>query len=132
RLYDPLERHRERVRYVFVHLGDRLDDGKPMFVFAHVLCPHVPFAFNADGSPLELDSSKSVVVNHDRLSDVGDANRDALVAAYRGQIQFVNRNVERVVDEILRHARKPPIIVLQSDHGSEMTLDEANPSSTGI
>jgi hypothetical protein len=115
------------VRYVLDHLADRLSDGRPLFVFAHVLCPHTPFAFEADGRPLP----KSQVILDDRLGS-GGVKRDALVKAYRSQVQFVNERIETAIAAILARSRTPPIIILQSDHGSEMTLNQSNPSAAGI
>lgn len=126
RFYDPIELHRQRVRYVFEHLADRFGDDMPKFVFAHILCPHTPFAFEADGTAVE----KSQVLLDDRLT--GGASRAALVKGYTSQIQYVNHEIDRAIADILAHSRKPPIIILQSDHGSEMTLSQTNPSEAGI
>jgi hypothetical protein len=128
RLYDPIELHRQRVRYVFDHLADRLGDGTPLFVFAHILCPHTPFAFEADGTSVQ----KSQVILDDRLASHGEGSRNALVKAYRSQVQFVNQRIESAIATILARSPRPPIIILQSDHGSEMTLDQSNPSAAGI
>src|SRR5581483_2484633 len=109
RLYDGLELHRERVEYVFDHLADKFADGSPLFVFAHILCPHTPFVFEADGTP----TPRQDVILDDRLSNAGESRRGAIIKGYRDQIQFVNRRIETVIDAILAHASKPPIIIVQ-------------------
>nr|MBA3660061.1 sulfatase-like hydrolase/transferase [Gemmatimonadales bacterium] len=83
--------------------------GRPTFTFAHFLAPHGPYVFDADcrttvnvptGSPPVKDRS----------------------AAYIGMIRCIDRMVLTTVTEILRKSTVPPIILLQSDHGSK-TLD---------
>jgi hypothetical protein len=45
--------HRERVLFTFEQLGKLAGKPGPKFVFAHVLSPHPPFVFNAQGQPVE-------------------------------------------------------------------------------
>jgi len=132
RFYDPLELHRQRVSYVLDHLADRFDHDAPLFVFAHVYCPHPPFIFGPDGAPVRKDTSRPPVVFDGDVGGIGEADRGAVVKAYREQVQFVNRRIERAIAAILANAPRPPIIVLQSDHGSNLTLDQVNPSAAGI
>jgi hypothetical protein len=132
RLYDPLELHRQRVSYVLDHLADRFEHDAPLFVFAHVYCPHPPFVFGPDGAPVRRDSSKPRVLFGDDVGGVSEADRDAVVRAYRDQVQFVNRRILSAIEAILARAPRPPLIVLQADHGSNMTLDQSNPSAAGI
>lgn len=89
--------HRSGVLYAFETLGNMPDmpdiDGRPKFVFAHILSPHVPYVFNRDGSPPE-----------------GKGN-------YLDQLIFVNGKTMTLVDELLTKSGTPPIIILQGDHG---------------
>ena len=43
--------------------------------------------------------------------------------AYRDQAAFITRRIEETIDRILAESPEPPIIILQSDHGSELNLD---------
>jgi len=74
----------------------------PKFVFAHIICPHWPFVFDADGRRIE-----PVDWRH-------DTDR---VKKWLDQITFVNKKLEIMVDEILESSAAPPIIILQGDHG---------------
>lgn len=85
----------------------------PRFVFAHVLVPHPPFLFGPDGEPLDTDP--------------GFQPRD-WSSYYVGQLEFVTKKVEVLVDEILSGAETPPIIILQADHGSKSIREEGDPS----
>ncbi len=80
----------------------------PRFVFSHILPPHPPYLFDRDGNPLERAE----------LEMTGDVwkNREG----YLEQLRFVNRRLERVVEEILEQyeAENEPIIIIQSDHGT--------------
>lgn len=85
----------------------------PRFVFAHILVPHPPFLFGPDGEPVDTEPDF-------RPKDWG--------RYYLGQLEFVNKKVEVLVDKILSEAETPPIIILQADHGSRWFREEWDPS----
>jgi hypothetical protein len=132
RLYDPFELHRQRVGYVLDHLADRLPEDAPLFVFAHIICPHPPFVFGPDGAPVRAGSKAASGFDDSSVGATSDVDRDAVVKGYRDQVRFVNRRIEGAVETILARARRPPIIILQGDHGPHMMLDESNPSAVGM
>jgi len=73
----------------------------PKFVFAYFMCPHEPFVFGPGGESIgPMDFSNY---------------RDKRF--YLGQYIFISREIEKVVDEILRKSAAEPIIIIQSDHG---------------
>jgi hypothetical protein len=81
----------------------RLDTGrKPTFVFAHLIFPHGPYVFNARCEP----SVGPHLSEPDRR--------------YLDQVRCANAFILELVGELLRRADRPPIIVLQGDHGSGM------------
>jgi hypothetical protein len=93
------------------------DGRRPRFVFAHLLIPHEPYLFNADCSHRTA---------YWPASDYG-AERERARAAYLAQVSCTNRMLERLVGQILRRSRVPPVIVLQGDHGHAfLTLDPRN------
>jgi hypothetical protein len=52
---------------------------------------------------------------------------DALfVKGYRGQSEFLAKSLGRVIDGIMANSPEPPIIVIQSDHGSGKGLHTGN------
>ena len=79
---------------------------KPVFVFAHMLIPHHPYVFDSNGEELDTTTLELVDVSKNR-----DYN-------YLKQLQFTNKKILEVVDYILTNSKTPPIIVIQSDHGS--------------
>jgi len=117
----PFDVFRERIRYIFDHLG-RLNalERSPMFVFAHLEVPHPPFVFDADGNDLyptpEYNDHDGSMLIPERFS------REEYVAAYRDQLIFANRRIKRSIEEILANAPQPPVIVLLGDHGPRSQL----------
>lgn len=77
---------------------ERMDG--PAYVFAHIVPPHRPFLFDEDGSPAGGGRGSW------REKDM-----------YIAQLKFVNKKTLQMVDEILKNSERPPVIVLQADHG---------------
>jgi hypothetical protein len=80
----------------------------PRFVFAHVMSPHHPYVFNADGSP--ADPCEDECENH-----AGPPN-PMLDARLSGQVTYLNELVLDAVDHII-DVDPEGIIVVFSDHG---------------
>ncbi|MBL0186808.1 MAG: hypothetical protein IPP97_13805 [Candidatus Obscuribacter sp.] len=89
----------------------------PKFVFCHVLCPHEPFSFNANGNPIDEFMPARNNGQWDKKARDG----------YVGQVKFIENRVLSAIDRILASSAQRPIIVLQGDHGScamdEMALE---------
>jgi hypothetical protein len=81
----------------------------PKFVFAHVLCPHYPYVFDAEGQ---------------RTEGLPDENPNG----YTAQIEGLNRRLLPVLAEIQARSARPPIIVIQADHGAVWLPYSSDPS----
>jgi len=82
----------------------------PKFVYAHVMSPHTPYIFLPDGS-LNTDSR---FYN----TETGTPSNPKLQAdGYINNIQFLNSRMLKILDEIIKNSKIPPIIVVQGDHG---------------
>jgi len=101
------DHHRKRVLYPLEHLPQAGSSSAPKFVFAHVLSPHPPFVFRADGQPL----------NSGRMYTWVAPPRFEYIRQYPEQIHFLNGKMKETITAILDGASTPPIIILQSDHG---------------
>jgi len=81
----------------------------PKFVFYHLLPPHYPYVLDSLGR----------VKRHLYLSNQFEYDkqfwRDR--GSYIEQLAFVNARIKQTVADILRGSSRPPVIVLQSDHG---------------
>lgn len=80
----------------------------PRFVFAHILSPHDPYVFTADGGPAEWCGEECA--NH-----VGPPN-PTLADRFIGQLRFINTRVLEALDHVIE---KDPdaIVIVMSDHG---------------
>jgi hypothetical protein len=117
--------HRKRITQTFSALQDAHQLPGPKLVFAHIISPHPPFVFDADGREIQPAYSYS-------MND-GDDFRGSLqeyLEGYPGQVQFVNQQVEKVVDSLLANSETPPVIILQADHGPGSGLDWSSPYNT--
>jgi len=69
------------------------------FIHAHIICPHPPYLFNADGTlnPYAEEISAS--------------------QGYPEQLKFLQPRLFDIVQQIIEHSEIPPIIILEGDHG---------------
>jgi hypothetical protein len=77
----------------------------PVFVFAHVMTPHLPFVFDQECRPLNRETASTV--------SKGKSHR------YVEQVECLNRMVLGLVATLLRESEVPPVILLQGDHGTK-------------
>lgn len=100
-LRSPVERlsrssEANRVLFVLDELGKIRRGERPMFVFAHMMAPHMPHTFDAEGKP------------RTSVPPYYEGYRDAVIC--------INERLEIMVDRIL--ARQPnSVIIIQGDHG---------------
>jgi len=99
--------YREYVTHAFDKLAEMPEIQGPKFIFAHIICPHWPYVFGADGESIEV-------------TDWRVESTSIQMEKYVNQLQFVNKKVEVLVDEILSKSETPPIIILQGDHGFKL------------
>ena len=80
----------------------------PKFVYAHLILPHKPYVFDAQGN---IRSDTRFFTNGDPIND------DFFRQGYIGQVEFANSQIPQIMGDILRYSQKPPIIILMGDHG---------------
>jgi len=121
------EQHRERVRYALQSIPRAGDDRHPAFVFAHIVSPHTPFVFDAQG---ELPK----ILPYLRIDQTGTMQtiskteiRKWYRENYGPQVTYLNTLIESMVQEILARSTPPPIIILQADHGPGAILGWDDP-----
>lgn len=79
-------------------IGER---DRPAYVFAHILVPHGPYSFAADGRCLTMEES----------------GRRGARQGYVDQVAYAGRIIEDLVTRLQARDRAPPVILIQSDEG---------------
>lgn len=91
-----------QIKFQFESILDASELPGPTYTFAHLLIPHEPFTFAADGSYRTAD----------------EVERISWVDGYTGQVEYVNRRILEVVDRLMAGPdHTDPIIILQADEG---------------
>ena len=82
----------------------------PKFVFAHIMLPHMPFYFDADGRVQRRYLEEPWVLDHQPM--------EKLKRAYLDQVAFLEKRMMRLADRIKPGANGlSPIVLFQGDHG---------------
>jgi hypothetical protein len=118
--FEPLklvyDDHRERILYTLENLPNVTETPGPRFVLAHIVSPHTPYVFDANGEPIYNSDPYTLLDSYS-----GGSSRPEF---YSDQVQFLNKQVMIVVDEILQKSPTPPIIILQGDHSHRVFYKE--------
>jgi hypothetical protein len=97
--------HHRLAPFVFDTLEGLRRNERPMFVFAHVLLPHLPHGYDAEGN-IRLDYPP-------------------YKEGWRQMTDLVNRRLTEIVDTIQRHEPNS-IIIIEGDHGPRTSWQDAN------
>ena len=106
---------RERIERTFEMLDGVRDAAKPVFTFAHVMVPHPPYVFTANGGEPAWDA--------DRLKK----DKAYELEAYLEQLKYTNKLVLAQVSKLTEERGRPVIVVIQGDHGGNYR----QPGATG-
>lgn len=89
--------HYQQTKFILSKLKDVPKMKSPKFVFVHILVPHDPYIFTADG----------------KFKSAEDKSKNG----YRDNAEFIDQNILPVLQSIVAGSERPPIIVLMGDHG---------------
>src|SRR6185312_6606252 len=79
-----------------------------------------------------------IAQEHERLMHSNDKTNgrydrpEVFARAYKNQSIYITRRIQETIDRILAESPEPPIIIVQSDHGSELNLDLASLQNTDL
>lgn len=109
--------HRRRLLNTFEQLEGFAEKKFPKIVHAHLVCPHDPFVFGPNGEP----------VNPPRLNRIPEPRLEGpLLDEYRryygDQVTYLNQRILQAIDVIIAKSDRPPVIILQGDHGPPSEL----------
>lgn len=117
--------HRQRVLEGFEKLKWATRVRGPKIVFAHLIIPHPPFIFDANGGFTQPEWGYSISDGDEFEGDVGEYR-----SGYAAQVKFVNRKLMETIDVLLAKSKTPPVIILQSDHGPGSRLEWGSPEKS--
>lgn len=126
--YEPslsYDAHRERVEFAFATLREIPKIEAPTFALIHMMVPHPPFVFTADGRFSPPERGFTLMDGNDYLGP-----RAEYLAGYPQQVAYVNGQLLAALDAILADSTVPPIIIVQGDHGPGAFLDWGSAENT--
>jgi hypothetical protein len=117
--FDPgYSDYKDNLLYAFDQLPKVAEMKEPTFTFAHITMPHMPYVFDANGKALPLGTVRNEPLTKE------DYRR-----LYVGQLGYLNKRMQGIVDDILAKSKTPPIIIIQGDHGMKWQVKaDATPS----
>jgi len=107
--------HRRMILWQLGHLPKTAEIPGPIFVFAHILAPHLPYVFDAQGHPIKGDPITAAERRASQWSRGEETAGD--VSRYCDELVYLNTLVLKTVDGIQANAKRPTVIILQGDHG---------------
>jgi hypothetical protein len=126
---DQYEAHRRRIAFILDELPRLAIEPSPKFVFAHIVSPHPPFVFDADGGAVENPLPFDFL---DGRHFIERRSRAEYIQGYAGQARFIAARILETIDGIRAMSEKPPVIVLQGDHGPGSSFDHERLGATNI
>jgi hypothetical protein len=111
------EQESKRILYNFEEIGKVPLVEEPTFLFAHFMSPHPPYLFDQQGNFVPSKMGY-------RLEGEVWLQKQA----YINQLIFINKKTEELIDKILSQSEVPPIIIVQSDHGTKASADHPTES----
>ncbi|WP_159715994.1 sulfatase-like hydrolase/transferase [Geminicoccus flavidas] len=91
----------QRVPWQIEQIKQAADGAAPTFVFGHILLPHEPFVFDADGNCLSQE----------------EADARGRVRGYVEQVRYASKVIRDLVTALQQREGPPPIIIIQADEG---------------
>jgi hypothetical protein len=116
-IYPEYEAHRTRIVFTINSLADFADRDGNYFIFAHVIAPHPPFVFDGEGNPILATIPFSMEDGNKYHGDIEDYR-----ALYPQQLTYINKLILKTIDAILDKSTVQPIIIIQADHGSGVSM----------
>ena len=112
--------YRHTILYSIDQLWTMPPSSTPRFVFAHLLIPHPPFIFGPNGEFKYPQKHESRLSAKEFARETGE------------MVSFTDKVIASVVDTILVRSSRPPIIVIQADHGTPPQVNWEDPDMTDM
>lgn len=112
--------HQQTILAGFENAAAAVSAPSPKFVYTHLVIPHGPFVFDAQGNSVVPPAEYIFDRSNFFLADPVQHRQ-----LYVEQLQFVNTKILAMINTILQNSSRPPIIILQADHGTALLSDVA-------
>lgn len=109
-----VESYRSDIRHTLRKLTQVPKMRGPKFAFVHLMVAHPPFVFDAEGKMPNIPMEDMATTDQLKSFDP---------KLYTDAITYLNREMIRVLDDILAESERPPIIIIQADHGASHRID---------
>ena len=113
-----LQNTREKQECYFSEISEihkKFDE--PVFVFAHIMVPHPPNVFGPNGEHVMPR------IYHNEWGTEEDKGR------YLDTLQYTNLRLDEFVEKVLKETDHEPIIIIQSDHGTDFDFNWDDPTN---
>jgi arylsulfatase A-like enzyme len=110
-----------------------LTEPDKFFIYVHFMDPHLPYrapkehvrsfvtGYQGPLDPWVYGNLATVHELREESSEYSEADRNHIIALYDAEIQYVDRQIERLFGELERSiAMENTIVILVSDHGEEL------------
>lgn len=105
-------------------------EGRPLFVYQHILAPHPPFNITHDGKPAEISGFKRDMSDGSHLIEGENHKRDLYRDGYIQKLRYINGAILKQIDSLKKTLSGPMIIILHGDHGGGLHLDQDHKENT--
>jgi Sulfatase len=108
-----LKKLQKKIAYDNLHFNDEIMErtakiaaekiNEPKFVYTHLMMPHYPYYFDSKGNPMPIE----------KLGGLKRVNAND----YIEYLQYGNKRLLELIDNILAGSASPPLIIVLGDHG---------------
>jgi hypothetical protein len=125
----PMGLHRRHITWTLQHLAET-EPSQPTLVFAHILAPHPPFAFDANGGARRT-RMPALLSDGDMWHRIANGNGESYKSGYADTVRVLNERLLSAVRSIVAR-RRESIVLVHSDHGPGSALEWENPGGTDM
>ena len=116
--FDAADNHRRLVMMPFEKIDEIMAEAEtngPVFACLWIDSPHPPFVFDENGNPIAAMKKGAAAI--DRWAIESEEDRADYIKNYGNQLAFITKKTTALIDKIIKNSKRPPVIILQSDHG---------------
>ncbi len=107
----PFSEVRETIFYQLDQVTKLPESASPRIIHLHILAPHPPASFDSEGRP--VDGEKYFTLNPDLTQ-----KREFAQQAYIEEVQYLNKRILDILQQIKMKSTRPFVFIVQGDHGT--------------